>query len=154
MKITTFKKSDQTLADLAKRVYGQIDDDNQKKRIENALLVANPQLSAIQSLQEGSLVMLPSIDGIMAPVTEENQTENPRGSIEARARTDIQNYRKQLVVAIDQEMEELNRQLEVINSAAAQIKAVENDQLNTLITNLQERYDNLKERQIILQSSE
>ena len=146
-------RREKSLSDLIERVYGQMNNDTTRKRIEVALLRENPQLSAIDNLPEGSLIKLPAIAGVTTAKAEEQQKGDPRGWMGAQARSDLNSYRKQLTEAIEQEKIFVEGQLKDIKSRYDQINDVERDQIESLLSSLNQRYVNLTERQKALGNS-
>ena len=146
-------RREKSLSDLIERVYGQMNNDTTRKRIEVALLRENPQLSAIENLPEGSLIKIPTIEGITATKTKDQQTGDPRGWMGAQARSDLNSYRKQLTEAIEQEKNNIERQFEAIKSVANQIRDIEPDRIDSLINHFKQRYDDLTLRREALEDS-
>ena len=96
-------KGEKKLADVVRRSYGELNAAD-AKRVEAALLRANPQLAQPQELKAGVIVVTPAVPGVRA-------ADGERGEAPAReAVVDLGNsldeYRKQLAAAQRQEQEE------------------------------------------------
>ena len=146
-------RREKNISELIEKIYGQVNDENARKRLEDALLRENPQLSAIENLPEGSLIKLPAIEEITAAKAEDQQTGDPRGWMGTQARIDLNSYRKQLTEAIEQEKNNIERQLEAIESVANQIRDIEPDGIDSLINHFKQRYDDLTLRREALEDS-
>jgi hypothetical protein len=152
MKTITLSR-EKNLSELIEKIYGQVNDENARKRLEDALLRENPQLSAIENLPEGSLIKIPTIEGITATKTKDQQTGDPQGWMGAQARSDLNSYRQQLTEAIEQEKIYVEGQLTDIKSRHDQTNDVERDQIESLLSSLNQRYFSLTERQKALGNS-
>ena len=96
-------KGEKKLADVVRRTYGELNAAD-AKRVEAALLRANPQLAQPQELKPGVIVVTPAVPGVRAADTERG--EAPAREAVVDLGNSLDEYRKQLAAAHKQEQED------------------------------------------------
>lgn len=140
MNISTLQE--RTMRELIQRLYAPTNEADHK-RIEAALLQANPRLSDMANLPVGTPLRVPPIEG--ASRAEGESSTKPQANLADHAQRELEAYRGELKDAIEGEIKLVEGQLELIASEQMRGLAGEDRdlgaQMNTLRENLKQRFE-------------
>lgn len=101
MRITTFR-GENNLGELVSKLYPDLK--AAKKKAEEALLRANPQLRSLADLELGALLVVPEVADVRP--TTQTDTEQPGAHIAKAVATALGGYREQLIEAAKRNAEQ------------------------------------------------
>lgn len=113
MPIATFR-GEKTVAEIADKLYVRLTP-KQREKAEAAILKANPQLSDIRKLPEGTILRVPDLPELRVKVSR--SLENPDGQIAKTLADILTTYSKELTGHIKNDQEATKSQITMLKSA-------------------------------------
>ena len=126
------------MRELIQRLYAPTDEAG-RRRIDAALLRANPRLSELGNLPEGTPVMVPPVEG--ASMAQGESSREAQVNTASQAQRGLAAYRAALKQAIDHEIELVKGQLELVNNERMTGLAGDDQHLQGLIKTLTSSLD-------------
>jgi hypothetical protein len=110
------------LGELVSKLYPDLKS-AKKKKTEEALLRANPQLSSFADLQEGALLIVPKVTDV--PSKTQGETEEPAANIARTIARALDQYREQLNQASNRGIDEAQKTRKALKDEELKKKAIE-----------------------------
>jgi phage tail protein X len=122
MRLTTLKTSEADVSALAQRLYPNLNE-NSRKKVESALLKANPHLAETGTFRPGVIVSLPSIPGLKPKPGVVG--DDPVDEMQIQLKAAVADYQEAMAKRIDEALADLASQEEILKNkeVAAAIKS-------------------------------
>jgi len=111
MRITTVKSNESDLSALAHRLYPNLNE-NGRKRVEMALLKANPHLAEANAFKPGILVRLPDLPDVT--LKPGSASDDPVAGVMEQLSEALQEYQAILLQGSKERREELDNQEQIL----------------------------------------
>ncbi len=140
MRLTTLKKSETDLSPAAQRLYPNLSESSRKK-VETALLKANPHLAETGAFRPGTVVNLPEAPGLKPKAGQAG--DDPVDEMLGQLKGAVGSYREDQAKRLDEALADVAGQEEILKDkevAAAIKKSAEASKLaKELVASLRER---------------